>query len=282
LSARNRAILIVTVGVLLIVVGIAASILLINRFNINKQAAQAQTETVKSPVVVLLHDMALGDRLTAADVTINQVPIDVIPRDALTTVADTEGKFIKSDMVQGEMLLQHNVADPTNNNHDLSFILSTDHVLMAFPASDLMSKENVIQRGDIVDIFATFTEDVKKVDTATTATATGVPETPVTRTFTVDAFQKISITALVLDVVQQQNTGVTLNTSGTAADRTQSTISSYLLALNPQDALVLKHLKDKDANFDIVLRAPTSTTQFDLTPVTEEYIVELYGLEILP
>jgi hypothetical protein len=54
------------------------------------------------------------------------------------------------------------------------------------------------------------------------------------------------------------------------------------LALSPQDALVLKHLKDMNATFDVVLRSPTSTQQFDLTPVTQEYIIELYGLEILP
>jgi pilus assembly protein CpaB len=58
-------------------------------------------------------------------------------------------------------------------------------------------------------------------------------------------------------------------------------VRAYLLALNPQDALVLKHLKDNGGVFDLVLRSPTSTQSFDLTPVTQEYIVELYGLEIL-
>ncbi len=274
MSTRNRAILIIAVGVFLVIVGIVASVLLINRVNAAREAAQEQAQVVKSGVVVLTRDLALGDRIEAGDVIINQIPVDIIPRDAVTKVEDAVGKFIKSDMVQGEMVLQHNVADPTNNNHDLSFILDSDHILMAFPANDLMSRENIIQRGDIIDIFATFQEAVKKVDTTTnttTTTQTGTTdETPVMRDFTVDAFQKVEVTALVMDVVQNQD------------NTTTSSISSYLLALNPQDALVLKHLKDLGANFDIVLRNPTSTTQFDLTPVTEEYIVELYGLEILP
>ena len=67
-----------------------------------------------------------------------------------------------------------------------------------------------------------------------------------------------------------------------APNQVDTRIRAYLLALNPRDALILKHLKDTDAIFDIVLRAPTSTVQFDLTPVTEEYIIEYYGLEILP
>jgi pilus assembly protein CpaB len=90
-----------------------------------------------------------------------------------------------------------------------------------------------------------------------------------------------------LDVVstdQNQNTGVNLGDQNaqTAESRMNTKINSYLLALSPQDALVLKHLNDTGATFDFVIRAPTSTTQFDLTPVTAEYIVELYGLEILP
>jgi hypothetical protein len=46
--------------------------------------------------------------------------------------------------------------------------------------------------------------------------------------------------------------------------------------------LVLKFLKDTGANFDMVLRAPTSSGQFQLTPVTAQYIRELYGLGLLP
>ena len=276
MSTRARAILISIIGVLLLAAGIGASVLLINRINAKTQSVQEQSQIVKGAVVVLNHDMSLGDRIESGDVSVSQVAVEVIPRDAETTVESVIGKYIKSDMVQGEMLLQHNVADPTNNNHDLSFVLSNDHVLMAFPSTDLMSTEGVIQRGDIIDILASFTETVKTLGSNTSTTATSsstvaTEEAPVTRNFTIDAFQKITVTALVVQVV-----GTDAN--GNSVKQT----SSYLLALDPQDALVLKHLKDQGAVFDIVLRAPTSTNQFDLTPVTEEYITELYGLEVLP
>jgi hypothetical protein len=52
--------------------------------------------------------------------------------------------------------------------------------------------------------------------------------------------------------------------------------------LDPQDALILKHLKDIGAIFDIVVRAPTSTVQFELDTVTDKFLVELYNLDILP
>jgi hypothetical protein len=43
---------------------------------------------------------------------------------------------------------------------------------------------------------------------------------------------------------------------------------------------VLKHLKDIGAQFDFVLRSPTSTEIFDLTPINSDYLMDRYELEI--
>ncbi|MBA4383672.1 MAG: Flp pilus assembly protein CpaB [Anaerolinea sp.] len=278
MSNRIKIILLLVVGIILVGVGVLASIFIIQRMDLPQRNAQSQTDAVMTQVVVLTRDMFLGDKIAAADVKTIEVPIDIAPRGALANTADAVDKIIKSDLVSGEMVLQHNLADPTNTNHDLSFILADDHVMMAFPADDLISREGIIQRGDVIDIFATFEEVVQTVpnnSTSTTTTSTDpatlAAQEPQSRTFTVDTFQKVSITALVLETPTDQS-----------GDQTTPIIKSYLLALNPQDALVLKHLKDTDATFDLVLRAPKSSVQFDLTPVTEEYIIEYYGLQVLP
>ena len=282
MSNKSKTVLIFIVGLILVAVGAFATILLVQRFRAVQALTATDAETIKTSVVVVTRDLSLGAALAETDVTLVSVPVELAPRDAITSVEETLGKIIKTDLVQGEILFQHNLADPTNNNKDLSFILSEDHVLFAFPADDLMSRESVIQRGDIIDLFATFTEKVKTVGDTTTTT-TGEPQEPEMRTFTVDTMQKINVTAMVLEVIQQESNANPLPTGSaqpTPAPKTRT--RAYLLALSPQDALILKHLKDSGAVFDIVLRAPTSTVQFDLTPVTEEYIVEFYGLEILP
>jgi Flp pilus assembly protein CpaB len=148
--------LIIFVGLLLLIVGVAAAMLLVRRIT-PSVPAEPQAQVVKNDVVVLARDLKLGDRISAADVKLQQIPVEVVPRDAVSTLEAAVGRYVKADMIQGEMVLQHNLADPTNNNHDLSFILSEDHVLMAFPATDLMSQENILQRGDIIDILATYT-----------------------------------------------------------------------------------------------------------------------------
>jgi Flp pilus assembly protein CpaB len=278
LSNKTKIIFFIIVGLILVATGVFAGFNLIQRFQTNRVPALSEEFTVKTTVVVVTRDLVLGDTISGTDVELASVPVEIAPRTAIDNLEEVVGKFIKTDLVQGEMVLSHNLADPTNNINDLSFILNEDHVLMAFPADDLMSRENMVQRGDIVDIFATFTQKVKTVGEI--ATTNGEAQEPELRTFTVDSLQKVNVTALVLEVISQESDKGALQDQNNQAANTR--IKAYLLALNSQNALILKHLKDTGAKFDIVLRAPTSTVHFDLTPVTEEYIIEFYGLEILP
>ncbi len=285
MSNKTKAVLIILAGVVLVAIGVFASFLLIQSFQAGQTPATmeaAEEEIITTDVVVVTRDLFLGDRLAEGDLELATVPIEMAPRTAIATLDSAVGKIIKSDLVQGQMVLSHNLADPTNNNQDLSFILSDEHVLLAFPANDLMSVENMVQRGDIVDIFASFVQEVETGEEVDTA-AGEEPET-VTRTFTVDTMQRVDVTALVVEVMEEEEPEPNLLPGQTAQGAPQriTRIRAYLLALNPQDALILKHLKDTGAIFDIVLRAPTSTVQFELTPVTEEFIIEFYGLEILP
>lgn len=277
MSNKKKIIFIIIAGLILVVVGVFASALLIQRLQPGQVSTTVEEITVKTTVVVLTRDLYLGDTIADGDVMLTSVPAEIAPRNVITSVEDAVGKIVKTDLIQGEILLSHNLADPTNNNNDLSYVLSEDHVLMAFPADDLMSQESMVQRGDIIDIFATFTEEVKTVGDSTTSTDES--DEPESRTFTVDTMQNVSVTAMVVEVIEAEE-DTSLLESGTTTY--EYNIEAYLLALDPQDALILKHLKDTEAVFDIVLRAPTSTVQFSLTPVTEEYIIEYYGLEILP
>lgn len=270
-------------GLVLVAAGVFASMLLIENLQSDQRTGEAEVEIIKAPVVVLTRDMLLGDTIGESDVEQADVPVEIVPRNAVTTLEEAVGKMVKTDLVQGEMLLSHNLAQPTTDNKDLNYILSDSHVLMAFPATDLMSREGMVQRGDIVDIFATFDEEIVTQGAAPPDGGTETEETA-TRTFTVDTMQKVSITAMVLDVVEEQAGAGTALGGGDKGEQAaaNSNIKAYMLALDPQSALILKHLKDIGAIFDIVLRAPTSTVEHELTPVSEEYIIELFGLDILP
>jgi pilus assembly protein CpaB len=267
------------VGVGLIGLGILA----INRVLRQSFAPPAQPTPVveaTADVIITTHDMAVGDVLNREDVQIASVPVSLVPRDALQTIEAALGKYTVVHLIQGEMVLQHHLADPTNVSHDVGYIIEDDQVLMAFPASDLMSSLSILQRGDNIDIFATMTVEVSPTTTTPGFGTTTEGQQPVPRTLTFDAFQRIHITAIVADVIAQpeSNTATQGGAQPTPAP-SNIKIRAYLLALSPQDALVLKHMLDTGANFDFVLRSPTSNELFDVSPVTEEYLIQRFELQ---
>jgi pilus assembly protein CpaB len=237
---------------------------------------------VTEKVLITSRGIPLGSLLTPEDLTLKDIPIELVPLSRLTDPVAAIGKITTIPMVAGEMVLPHHLLDTTNvRDRLLAFTLEDDQVLMAFPITDLMSSLNLLKRGDLVDIYVSLTQTVES-DIVSPENAA------ITRLYTFDAMQRIAITAVVVDYVEGEppQQPAVLATPGAEvtpqpppeAGRTQSKPVALMLALNPQDALVLKHLKDTGAVFDLVLRAPNSTQLFDLAPVTSEYLIDRYGL----
>ena len=243
---------------------------------------------ITEQVVITTRDISIGEVLQADDLTIADVPVELIPRDAERNIQEVEGKITKIQMVSGEIVLKHHLANPTNVSHDVAFIISDDLVLMAFPAQDLMSDLNVLQRGDLVDILVSIEEKITPVESDPEKLITGEETPSETKWFTFDAMQAIEISAIIADIKYQEEDRTTV--SGTDINQeiqptpqpSDVNVKAYLLAVTPQDALVLKNLIDIGGKFDIVLRAPTNIQFFDLDPVTLEYLVDKYELETTP
>ena len=280
----NRRILI---GIIIAVVGvglIGLGILAINNVLRRSLTPVAQpTSVVESTtdVVITSHDLAVGAVINREDVQLASVPVSLVPRDALQTIESALGKITVVHLIQGEMVLQHHLADPTNVSHDIGYIIGEDQVLMAFPSTDLMSTLGVLQRGDNVDIFASMTVEVTPTNTTTGVTTGGEQAQPVSRLFTFDAMQRVQVSAIVAEVTTQQgNTAPTQGSAQATPNPANTRVLAYLLALNAQDALVLKNMRDAGAEFDIVLRSPTSNQLFNISPVTVEYLLQRYQLQI--
>ena len=278
MSTRLRnGIIIAVVGVTLIILGVFVVTRLFSSTTTTQDPVPTPEPEAKEQVVVATHDILLGTVIQEGDIELVEIPVRYITRDTINDLDEVIGKFTKTDLIQGEMILAHNLANPTEISHDISYILDENHVLMAIPASDLMSRESIIQRGDVVDLLVSIEQELETIN----IDGERILET---YTITFDALQRMSITALVVDIIQEEESGrVQADPEGEEiVHRDDIVVKAYLVALDPQDALIVKYLKDVGAVFDFVLRAPTSTVQFGLTPVTREFIRELYGLEIIP
>lgn len=282
-------------GIFIAIIGIgivAVGFFVLNRLVSQNLAPLPQPTSLpeqKELVVVATHNIPLGTVLKSEDLRTAEVPIELLPPGAIQDLETAVGRYSKVDLVTGEMVMNHHLADPTNVSHDVGFVIDDAQVLMAFPASDLMSSLSIIQRGDIVDIFVTMSQEVRVVAEGEeeVVVTEGEDEPPEIRTLTFDAMQRVEITALVVDVIAEEQRGASVPLAGEGEPQPQPTpkpsdirIKAYLLALLPQDALVLKYLKDAGATFDLVLRAPTSDQLFDLSPVTSDYLIDRFELEL--
>lgn len=281
------------IGILLAVVGIGLMVVgffALSGF-IRQTLAPPPAPTAVAPitekVVIAIRDIALGEQLHEEDLALLDVPVELAPRNALINIETAVGRITKVPLITGELVLAHHLADPAHVANDLAFTMEEGTILMAFPVSDLMSGLNVIQRGDIVDILASVAVEIEK-DPA--SMRPGSTEEPVVqRVYTFDAMQRVGVTAMVVDIIvtDQDEPVAGLAQGGTVDGTPQPTAApqnnrprAYLLALNPQDAIVLKHLRDINAIFDIVLRSPTSEDLYDLEPVFSEYIIDLYQFDV--
>jgi pilus assembly protein CpaB len=284
LSRRARVgILIALAGLGLAVIGFYALSNLIRR-SLAPLPPPTPQAILTEKVVVATHDLLLGSVIRTGDVRTVEMPVGLIPAEALREPEEAIGRITKVPLTTGEIVMSHHLADPTNVNRDLAFIISDNQILIAFPATDLMSTLNVLQRGDLVDILVSVPLEVPVASQGSEGVTVQEGER-VSRLFTFDALQRTEITALVVDILPREAGSVPSLPSGEGAPQPTPTpqqvkVKAYLLALTPQDALLLKHLKDMGAVFDFALRAPTSTQRFDLQPVTSDYLIDRYELAI--
>jgi Flp pilus assembly protein CpaB len=284
-------IILAAIGILLAISGIFVINSIVRR-SLSPLPAATQPPPITEAVVVTTHDIALGTVLKPADLTTIDLPVGFAPAQALRSVDTAAGRITKIQLVGGEMVMPHHLADPTNVQHDLAFVIEDSQVLMAFPATDLMSSINILQRGDLVDVLASIAEPVLPQQAGINP-QTGEQTQSEDTLFTFDALQRVQISAMIVEIVQSRSSGGTLSSGSSSLigeggtpqptptpAPSQVQTKSVLLALSPQDALVLKHLKDAGATFDIVLRAPSSSQLFEAQPVSPQYLMDRYKLEV--
>lgn len=250
---RKRGMLWLTSGVLLaLMAGVLTFRLLAQA---TEAAAQAQ-EVSLSPVVVAVQDIPLRSVINEAQVSIKQVPTELVPAGAAVSLIDVVGKITRQDIAAGEVILTRRLVDPTIKGRDLAFTMPEDMVVLALPANDLMSRIGALKPGDKVDLL--FSLDVGGQAAE--------------QLVTLNAIQNLEIAAMALPPA--------LGGSPTNAKDDKSLAltneGALLFAVSAQDALTLKFLKDSGAIMDVALRAPTSEQLLEAETVDLPYMADRY------
>lgn len=227
-------------------------------------SVRAQTERPTVDVVVTVDAIPAGKLLGPGDVKLRPVPADLIPTDALRKVEDVSGRIAAVPMAANEIVLASRLTDPGKRGPDITFELQNGQVLMAFPAEDLMGSSGLLRVGDRVDIL--FSVLVRSKDEKA--------QNKEGELVSFDSLQNVTVAGIVAST--ETNRG----SSGSSQQPGQQKPKAILLALNPQDALIIKNLKDNGGIVDLVLRAPTDKQRFETQPVNGDFLIDRYRLPV--
>jgi len=240
-------------------------------------------------VVVAARAVAVRSQLTAQDVQLKQLPVELVPQGALREVKQAEGRITLVDLYPGEILLEQRLVNPNmlTANGRYALLMAADQVLMAFPAEDLMSRVGVLKPGDHVDLLFSLNFPVNRSVAALGAEGGGEAGGGEEEQATFNLLQNVTIAAIVA-----QRPAATTRTVGIGAAATptpqpgataqpvapQTPPEALLLTVSPQDALLLKYALDAGGKVDIVLRAPGVEQPFRVEPVDVDYLINKYRI----
>jgi pilus assembly protein CpaB len=266
MGGRLRGCLWLTAGLVVAILAGAVAFITLSRVSESRGGAGQAPAGAMVEVVAATQAVAVRSQLTAEDVVLKQVPVDMAPDGAVRTLEDAVGKVTLWDLVPGEILVASRLVDPNVITGDgrLALVVSDDQVLMAFPAEDLMSRSGVLKPGDHIDLLFSLQFPTNRTPAGLTTTGGGEKDQ-----VTFNLLQNVVIAAVV-------------GSEPAAGQTTTASPDALLLTVTPQDALVLKYVKDAGGTVDIVLRAPGAEQPATVEPVDVDYLIKKYQIPTAP
>jgi pilus assembly protein CpaB len=229
------------------------------------------TAAPEVPVVVAVHPVTVRSILKNEDLQIRNVSANAAPEGSLRKLEDAVGKISEVDLYSGEVVLSQRLVDPNVVTRDSrqALIIANDQVLVALPTQDIMSQVGVLKPGDHIDLlYSAKFQSTRQLPTATgsgtnNAQIMAPSQTTQDQLVTFDSMQNVVISAIVA--------GKTPSAGATVPQ-------AILVTLSPQDALVVKYIRDAGGIPDIVLRAPGADQPFVTEPVNSDYLINRYRI----
>ncbi|MEJ2736528.1 MAG: Flp pilus assembly protein CpaB [Anaerolineae bacterium] len=203
------------------------------------------------------------------------------PSGAAVEVQDVVGGTALRDIVQGEVVLMQDIRIITGTS-DLPFLLGDDTIAVALVADDVLSKWGAVMPGDHVDVLFTldvilekpmYIDDIRTVEEAQLYSQ-------IERDQSLDNVSVLTLQNLeVLQIIEEPQVGE--EQAQQQEEAPQLPQRALILKVDPQDAVVLKYLRDTIGSVDLALRSPDNEALFNVQPVNINYLMLRYGI-VLP
>lgn len=212
-------------------------------------AEQEGTGVATMRLPVAARQLEVGAQITAADYVMKDFPLDLVPITAISNTVELENKTLIATVAQGATFHQSFFLGA--QTAVISQQIEAGNVVLAFPMEDLLSTSNVIQDGDRLDLLLTL-------------------DTPVT-----DGTAPLKATIMTVQNIKVLR--VLHNTDDTEKASSKSTMA-LLLSVNPDDALMIKYVKDSGGVIDFTLRSTLDQDQHQAPAITFEEFDKRYSV----
>ncbi len=268
---RRRGIIWLIAGLVLAILAAGLSYYAFQQVVTQQQASAVEEKTTQTVVVAreLINERAV---VRLADISTEERPVEEVPSGAIFKTDDAVGRISTRPIQAGQILLAQQLVDsfPSTTNLEPSEIvtgsvnfnqaLGEDLVAFALPASNRLAMEGILLPGDRVDLL--FSTDVVGAQEGTGG--------------------KVSVYAIqdleVLQIIYQPPPAEAEEEGGEkkAEDPAARVPKTLILAIEPQDSVVLKYAIDTQTQIDLALRAGDNRRVFDVDAVHINTISERY------
>ncbi len=230
---------------------------------------------VTNNVVVAALPVPAGTILDETDLTLQALPANALPGGTIASTSDAVGQVTTVPLEIGEMILTHHLTQPNLTAGNIGVTLPDGQVAVLLSGEDLVSQAQLAQPGSHVDLYYSLMIEVYVADEA------GGGSRKENQQFTFGTLDDLTIVSILSGGTETAEGagGGGLFSAGSAVASLGSSYA-YVLALDPQDALTLKYLKDAGAIMDLALRNNADATDHSVEPVDLTYLIDRYSLPI--
>ncbi|MBX3014641.1 MAG: Flp pilus assembly protein CpaB [Caldilineaceae bacterium] len=237
---------------------------------LQQKASTVRRNVNTRPVVVAVVDIPFRRSVAETEVSIRELPIESIPEGAATTLDQVVGKMSTVGVFANQPLLVQQMVTPDVVTQQVALSVPKGKIVTAVPTNSKLIANRLIRPGDKIDVLATFEIEVMREQGGGP-----MPES-------VGLLQNLEVHAIILPaaVVDDATDGEKSAEGGvfrTADEEGQS----ILLAVDPQDALTIRHILDVGGELDLALRGPDDDTIAGVEPVDQFYLADRYNIELV-
>lgn len=275
---RRRGTLWLLAGLILAVIAAGISYFAFQQMTV-QQANAVETKTTQTVVVSrqLINERAV---IRLADITTEERPVEEVPSGAIFKTDDVVGSIATRSIQPGQVILAQNLvesfpaggssalesAENITTTVNFNEALGEDLIAYALPATDRFSAEGLFLPGDRVDLLVS--TDVVGEEEGTGGKVS------------IYVLQDLEILQIIYQSpAKEKKEGETDKKDTPPTDLAARVPKTILLAIEPQDAVILKYAIDTETSIDLALRANDNRRRFEVEAVTINTIADNYDFE---